>query len=199
MNDPPTGINGFDERRALSVKLICDESRSLTRGLGLDIDSRGIVAIGKDGRVLASAVSGPQATLEGVAPLIHTLDMLERTPTREYAGGEYFTRSPTSPLTPASAADEQGSYFGNLGPVSPSMASLHSYLQSMDSVPSSPSRSTVQLQRLNSTSRSHTVHVPGIHDQLSDEVEACQLCGASQDLSGGCKCDPLGDVAKQRA
>lgn len=188
--DPPPDSDN-QERFTLPFKQICDERGTLASALGLDRGGRepirGVVAIGKDGRVIASTAGGPNATLESVAPLLHTLGVLERTPIQEYTGEEYFMRSPTSPMTPSSGREDTGSYFGNVSPVSPSVASLHSYLQQMDSSAPSSLKGNSTLRRPG-WSRTHSWQAQETYQGFLDG-NICPSCGAGHNAAGNCECD----------
>ena len=180
------------ERLSAPFKLICDEKGTLVGALGLDKGERevqkGVVAISKDGRVLASTIGGPNATLEAMTPVLQTLGILERTPTQEYTGQEYFTRTPTSPTTPTNPREEIGSYFGKFSPVSTSIASLHSYLQQMDITTPTGNWASASGRRPGLTSRTHSWQAQDTFEDFTGD-KVCPGCGSNRDMVSGCQCD----------
>ncbi|KAL9084227.1 MAG: hypothetical protein Q9159_005350 [Coniocarpon cinnabarinum] len=182
----------LSEKHDLTLQWLLDENGGLISGLGLEKNPgkglvKGVVVIGKDGRVIVSEAENTNATVESVAAFIETLDSLERTPTLEYNGEGYFPRSPFSPST----SETQSDYFHTGSPVSPSTASLHSYLQFLNSttsraplrhsVSAAPQASTnahhtsVTLRRPRPPMRNSTWHAPGT--EIASNGIRCPKCG----------------------
>lgn len=86
--DSPTDSQNLKQKYGLPYGLICDQKGSLIDRLGLgkagSATTRGVVAINKDGRVVASAAGGPRAGVEAVAPVIKAIESLELRPLREF-------------------------------------------------------------------------------------------------------------------
>ena len=192
--DKPPDSDNARERCALPFKLICDEKGTLISALGLEKNNRetarNVTVIGKDGRIIASSSAGSAATLQTVAPLVHAIGMLERTPTQEYTTEGYFAVSPISPSTPASQRGEPANYFDEAY-ISSSVASLHSYLEQMDSPTLTPHPPKVgsAARRPGLKPRSQSGLVLGKARQRNDNQGTCSLCDCERVLSETCECE----------
>ena len=86
--DCPDVSQAFREKYRLEYGLICDQDGALIERVGLGWANqgtvRGVVAINKDGRVLASGAGRQHASVEAVIPVLHATQSMEMTPMREY-------------------------------------------------------------------------------------------------------------------
>jgi peroxiredoxin Q/BCP len=66
--------SNFKDKQKLQYTLICDESGDLIKALGFHkapkSTTRGVTAIGKNGKVHALMTGGPDATVEAVRPIV---------------------------------------------------------------------------------------------------------------------------------